>query len=151
VIDTGLTFESPTVSIEGVADDIPPVLGLRWPILVVLDGSGDDEILDLEDRVARHLALSEEARGIVDPDTGRALITQRLMQAIEDLYQAGAVEPDIEGGSIRITDIGRRFSETEAGAIPEVVSVDDETPGPTDPEEPSVGDWIAAVLGTFLG
>ena len=87
-----------------MTDEIPPASSLRWPVLVVLDGLGEDEILDLEDRVAMHLALSADARAIVDPDTRRALVTQRLMQAIEDLYQADAVEPDEEGGSIRITE-----------------------------------------------
>jgi hypothetical protein len=132
-----------------VADEIPPVESLRWPILVVLDGLGDDEILDLEDRVARRLELSEDAKAVVDPDTGRALITQRLMQAIEDLYQAGAVEPDDVGDSIRITEVGRRLTETEA--LGTVVDLDKEPPGATDPEKPSVGDWIAAVLLGFGG
>jgi hypothetical protein len=68
------------------------------------------------------------------------------MQAIEDLYQADAVEPDDDGGSIRITDIGRRFTEAEVVALSEIVDLDEEPQGPTDPEKPSAGDWIAAVL-----
>jgi hypothetical protein len=142
-----LTFAQPTESIDPVTDEIPPVSGLRWPVLVVLDGLGEDEILDLEDRVATHLALSGDARAIVDPDTGRALVTQRLMQAIEDLYQADAVEPDEEGGSIRITEVGRRLTEADAAALPEVDRADS-TMSETamDKRKPSVGDWIVAVF-----
>ena len=77
---------------------------VRWPILVVLDGLGEDEVLDLEDRVAQRLELSDGARAVVDPDTGRALSSQRLMRAIEDLYQADVVAPDVDEGTISVGD-----------------------------------------------
>ena len=70
---------------------IPPSRSLRWPILVVLDDAGD----------------------IVDPDTGRSLLTERLLQAIADLYQAGAVDGRGDGDSLWITDEGRRLTEND--------------------------------------
>jgi hypothetical protein len=73
---------------------VPSVEELRWPILVALDTVGEDEILDLETRVADHLDISGEARAVADPDSDRPLLIQRMMQAIDDLYQADAVEPD---------------------------------------------------------
>jgi hypothetical protein len=66
---------------------IPSARSLRWPILVVLDEMGEeDAILEFQERVADHLHLPDEAGDILDPDTGRPLLTERLLQAIADLY-----------------------------------------------------------------
>ena len=102
---------------RAMVDEVPSVQDLRWPILVVLDALGDDELLDLEERVAQHLELSDEARNAVDPDSDRRFFLKRIEQALEDLYQADAIEPDDDGLSLHITDVGRRFTETTgAGA-----------------------------------
>jgi hypothetical protein len=131
-----------------VVDAIPSRGSLRWPILVVLDGVGEDDLLELEDRVLRHLALPDDARSIVDPATDRSLVTRRLVLAIEDLYQAGAIEPDVDRGSIRITGDGRRLTEALARDLSEVDDANLEIPEPvlTDKQETSVGDWIFAIL-----
>ena len=50
------------------ASGVPPVERLRWPILVALDTLGEDEVLDLEARVAEHLDISDDARAITHPD-----------------------------------------------------------------------------------
>jgi hypothetical protein len=57
---------------------IPPSVSLRWPILVVLDEMGEeDAILEFQERVAHHLNLPDDAGDVVDPDTGRSLLTER--------------------------------------------------------------------------
>jgi hypothetical protein len=104
-----------------VIDEVPSVQDLRWPILVVLDALGDDELLDLEERVAQHLELSDEARNAVDPESDRRFFLKRIEQALEDLYQADAIEPDDDGLSLHITDVGRRFTEPQAHDLPEVI------------------------------
>jgi hypothetical protein len=88
---------------------------------VVLDALGDDELLDLEERVAQHLELSDEARNAVDPDSDRRFFLKRIEQALEDLYQADAIEPDDDGLSLHITDVGSRFTEPQAQELPEVI------------------------------
>jgi hypothetical protein len=45
-----------------------------------------------------------------------------MMQAIEDLYQTDAVEPDQEADVIRITAVCRRLTEPDDLAIPKAVS-----------------------------
>lgn len=134
------------------ASGVPSVEELRWPILVALDAVGEDEILDLEARVADHLGMSGDARAVADPDSDRPLLVQRMMQAIDDLYQASAVEPDEEADVIRITDSGRRLTESDALALPVGHGIDDdiavspeETARPTS-EKPSISDWVFAFL-----
>ena len=143
-----MTIDHPAGRIDTVIDDVPSVRELRWPVMVVLDGLGEDEILDLEDRVALRVGLSDGARAIVDPETGRALITQRLMQAIEDLYQAGAIEPDVEAGSIRITGFGKRLSEADAAALPE--GAEGWSSGSADKKKISTWDAVLAVLDGLI-
>lgn len=135
---------------------MPTVQALRWPILVALDTLGADEVLDLEARVVEHLDMSDAARAIVDPSTGRSLLVQRMMQAIEDLYQAGAVEPELDADVIRITDAGRRLSESDVVALSVSIVTDEGDPDSADevapspqPEKPSIGDWIFAFLDNF--
>jgi hypothetical protein len=129
---------------------IPPSVSLRWPILVVLDEMGEeDAILEFQEPVADHLNLPDDAGDVVDPDTGRSLLTERLLQAIADLYQAGAVDGRGDGDSLWITDEGRRLTEND---VQELVIGDAEAPDPSAPAEdkPSVGSWIATLLETFL-
>jgi restriction endonuclease Mrr len=135
-----------------VIDEVPSVQDLRWPVLVVLDALGDDELLDLEERVAQHLELSDDARNAVDPDSDRRFFLKRIEQALEDLYQAGAIEPDGDGLSLHITDVGRRFTEPQAQELREVVPSarpTDQASSPTE-DKPSVGDWIVTLIETFL-
>ena len=134
---------------------VPTVEELRWPILVALDAVGEDEILDLEARVADYLDISVEARAIADPDTDRSLLVERMMQAIDDLYQTDAVEPDEEADVIRITDRGRRFTESDAVTLPIGIGLQDgvaasrkEVAPPTS-EKPSISEWIFAFLDGF--
>jgi len=133
-----------------VTDDaIPPLRKFRWPILVVLDEIGEeDEILEFQGRVAERLGLAVEAVDAPDPDTGRPLVTERLIRAMEDLYQADALDTDEDAGRFWITDVGRRFTQTEAEDLPESpreADVDAAFPTPT-AQKPSIGDWIAALL-----
>ena len=115
---------------------------------MVLDALGDDELLDLEERVAQHLELSDEARNAVDPDSDRRFFLKRIEQALEDLYQADAIEPDDDGLSLHITDVGRRFTETQAQGLREVIPSARPTDQPSSPTEdkPSLGDWVFALL-----
>ena len=131
-----------------MTDAIPSVQELRWPLLVLIDAGSDDDVLGLEERVAERLGLSDEARNAVDPDSDRRYYVKRLEQALEDLYQADAIEPDDDGMSLRITDVGRRLTETQARELPEVVPSARPADQPSSPTEdkPSVGDWIATIL-----
>jgi len=62
---------------------IPPSRSLRWPILVVLDEMGEEgAILEFQQRVADHLQLPDDAGEVLDPDTGRPLLTERLLPPI---------------------------------------------------------------------
>jgi restriction endonuclease Mrr len=134
-----------------MVDEVPSVQDLRWPLLVLIDAGGDDEIPDLEERVAERLRLSDRARNAVDPDSDRRFYRKRLEQALEDLYQADAIEPEDDGKSVRITDVGRRLSESQVRELPVVVPSarpTDQTPSTED--KPSVGDWIFTLLETFL-
>jgi hypothetical protein len=109
---------------------IPPSRSLRWPILVVLDEMGEEgAILEFQQRVADHLQLPDDAGEVLDPDTGRPLLTERLLQAIADLYQAGAVDGTGDGDSLWITDEGRRLTEND---VQELAIGDAEAP-----EEPA--------------
>ena len=129
-----------------MVDEVPSVQDLRWPALVVLDAVGDD-LHDLEERVAQHLWLSDAAKNAIDPDTDRRLFQQRLEQALEDLYRVDAIEPDDDGRSLHITDVGKRFSEPQARELLE------STPSETDPapteEKPSVMSWITTILDSI--
>jgi hypothetical protein len=109
---------------------------------------GDDDLLDLEERVAQHIELSDEARNAVDPDSDRRFFEERIEQALEDLYQADAIEPDDDGLSLHITDVGRRFTEPLVRDLPEVVSdaVDADGTSSSDEDKPSVGSWISTIL-----
>jgi restriction endonuclease Mrr len=124
------------------------VQGLRWPLLVLIDVGGDEEILDLETRVAERFQLSDEARNTVDPASERRFFTKRLEQALEDLYQADAIEPTDDGTSLRITEVGRRLTESSARELPVVVpsARPRDQPTSTTEDKPSVVDWIAAIL-----
>jgi hypothetical protein len=134
---------------------LPSVEQLRWPILVALDAVGEDEVLDLEGRVADHLGISAEVRAIPDPDTGRPMLIERMMQAIDDLYQADAIEPDDETQAIRITDVGRRFTEGDVRDLPAGVAPDDgvaasQDAEPPASEKPSITDWVFAFLDSWI-
>ena len=89
-------------------DVIPAAQKFRWPILVVLDEMGEeDEYLEFQGRVAERLDLPVGAGDVIDPQTGRPLLTQRLIQAMEDsLDQADAVDTDEDAGRVWITDSG---------------------------------------------
>lgn len=77
--------------------DIPTARELRWPILVVLDEGGEeDPVLELPERVARHLELAAEAPDVSDSETGRPLLTERVWKAVADLYQMGRSTTDAE-------------------------------------------------------
>lgn len=129
---------------------IPPSASLRWPILVVLDEMGEeDAILEFQERVADHLNLPDDAGDVVDPDTGRPLLTERLLQAIADLYQAGAVDGRGDGDSLWITDEGRRLTENDVQELDIGDAEASEASAPTK-DKPSVGSWIATLLETFL-
>jgi hypothetical protein len=129
--------------------EIPSSQELRWPVLVVLDEMGEeDAILDFQERVARHLDLPEGAGDAIDPDTGRPLLTEHLLQAIADLYAAGAVEGDPDGGRMWITDAGRRLTENDMAQLAEGDAEASETPAPTEAKA-SIGSWIATLLDTF--
>jgi restriction endonuclease Mrr len=139
-----------------VKDEIPSVQDLRWPLLVLIDAGRDDDVFGLEDRVAERLGLSQEAREAVDPGSDRRYYTKRLEQALEDLYQADAIEPNDDGTSLRITDVGRRLNETQARALPEVIASArpvEQASSTTDDEPsgggPSVVDWIATILDSI--
>jgi hypothetical protein len=96
--------------------------------------------------VAERLDLPVEAGDVLDPQTGRPLLTRRLIQAMEDLYQADAVDTDEDAGRVWITDIGRRFTETEAEDLPESPREAEVEVAATS-QKPSIGDWIFALLG----
>ena len=124
---------------------IPQSRKLRWQILLVLDAMGEEDgILDFQDPVAEHLGLPAETGDIIDPDTGQPLLTSRLLQAIGDLYAAGAVDGDADGRGMWITDAGRRLTETDAEELPE--SEDVQPVPPPSKERPSISDWIFAIL-----
>jgi restriction endonuclease Mrr len=135
-----------------VTDEIPSVQELRWPLLVLIDAGSDDDIRGLEDRIAEHLGLSDEARNAVDPDSDRRFFTKRIEQALEDLYQADAIEPTDEGTSLRITEMGRRLTEPLARALPVVVpSARPSDPPPSSAEvKSSADDWFWAFLELVL-
>jgi hypothetical protein len=98
---------------------MPSSRKLRWPILVVLDDIGEENaILEFQQRVAVRLGLPEGAGDVLDPKTGEPLLTERLLRAIGDLYAAGAVDGDEDGGRMWITDGGRGLTETEAEDLP---------------------------------
>ena len=76
-----------------------------------------------------------------------------MMQAIENLYQAGAVQPDDAAETIAITDVGRRLTESDVVALPVAVSADegdteltDEGAPPPQPQKPTIRDWIVALI-----
>lgn len=84
---------------------IPSSRELRWSILVMLDEMGEeDAVLEFQDRVARHLSLPAGAGDVLDPGTNEPLLTERLIEAIDDLYAVGAVDADDDGGRVWITD-----------------------------------------------
>ncbi len=124
--------------------EIPSSQELRWPVLVVLDEMGEeDAILEFQERVARHLDLPEGAGDAIDPDTGRPLLTEHLLQAIADLYAAGAVEGDQDGGRMWITDAGRRLTENDAQHLPEGDAEDPDAPQAE--ERASGSGWLDVV------
>lgn len=124
-------------------EGIPSSRDLRWPILVVLDAMGEeDAILDLQDRVARHVGLPKGVGDVLDPEAGRPLLPARIARAFLDLYAAGAVEADEDGGRIWITDAGRRLTEGEVAELPESES----TPVSPVKEPSSIWNWIGAVF-----
>ena len=99
--------------------EIPASRDLRWPALVVLDEMGEEaSILGFEERVARHLQLLDGAGDVMNPETDEPLLTERLIQAIDDLYAAGAVDADDDAGRVWITDEGRRLTEQEVIDLP---------------------------------
>jgi hypothetical protein len=129
-------------------DEIPSSRDLRWPLLVLIDAGGDEGILDLEARIAERFQLSDEARTAVDPASDRRSFTKRLEQALEDLYQANAIEPDDDGESLHITDVGRRLTEPLARELPVVVPSARPTDQPSSSAEntSSADDWFWAFL-----
>jgi restriction endonuclease Mrr len=118
---------------------------------VLIDAGDDDDIVDLEERVAERFGLSDEARDAVDPESDRRYYKKRLEQALEDLYQAGAIEPNDDGSGVRITDVGRRLTEPQVRELPVVVPSARPTDqaSPTEEDKPSVVSWIATILDTF--
>jgi Mrr N-terminal domain len=131
-------------------DPIPQASELRWPILVVLDAMGEENaILEFQDRVARHLALPAGTGEVLDPDTDEPLLTERLIRAIDDLYAAGAVDADEDGGRVWITDQGRRLTEEEVSELP---ASDQPAPPPAagHPPKPTLRDWILGFFESWL-
>lgn len=123
--------------------DLPESTEMRWPILVVLDEMGeDDAVLDLQDRVAERLGLSDDARDVVSADTGRSALTERLIQAFADLNAAGAVEAD-NAGALRVTDAGRRLTELDVQVLPRAV---DEPEDSQDRSRASFLDYVVPFL-----
>ncbi len=123
--------------------EIPEARGLRWPILVALDQmTEEDSVLDLQDRVARHLNLTAETAQIVDPETDRPLLTERLVQAIADLHEAGVVQAD-DGGRFWLTEAGRRMTENEVDALPDSR---EDRPDRSATPKPTARHYLAAIL-----
>ncbi len=123
--------------------DMPDRKSLRWSVLVVLDElPARPSILELQDAVARRLDLPAASDQELDPDTGRPLLTEQLVEAIADLHAIGAVDAD-EEGRVWITDVGRRTTEEEASDLPDA---EDEPVT----EKPGLGDYLVAGLKAFF-
>lgn len=130
--------------------EIPTSRQLRWPILVVLDqGTAGDPILELPERVADQLDLAPATIDMLDPETGRSLLTQRLLQAVADLYQAGAVAGSDDASRVWITSSGRRMSEVDARELPDADAEASTAQVPSADGRDSVVDWVGALLELF--
>lgn len=130
--------------------EIPEARHLRWPILVVLDQMAEGSTIhELQERVMRHLDLPPEAVDVLDPDTGRSLLMGRLLQAVADLYQAGAVDGSDDATRLWITDVGRRLTEND---MEELANGDaGSSTSPAQPHErDSIADWIGALFEAFF-
>jgi hypothetical protein len=131
--------------------EIPTSGQLRWPILVVLDqGAGEDPILELPERVASQLDLAPEAADVLDPDTGRPLLTERLLQAIADLHQAGAVDGSDDASRLWISRTGRLLTEVDAEELPDADVEAQMEAVPTGDDRDPVLNWVGALLELFF-
>jgi restriction endonuclease Mrr len=121
--------------------EVPSSIEMRWPALVALDETpGPDPVLDVLDRVSARFGLSDEQRSIVSPDGSTPLVLSRLVEALADLWIAGAVERT-DSGEVSITDEGRRMTEEEVVSLGQAPDVEEEsTPEPN--EKPSLWDYV---------
>jgi restriction endonuclease Mrr len=130
--------------------EVPSPIEMRWPALVSLDETpGPDAVLDVLDRVSARLGLSDEQRSIVSPDGSTPLVLARLVEALGDLWSAGAVEMT-DSGEVSITDEGRRMTEEEVTALAQAPDGDRESN--TEPnEKPSLWDYVRAFFDSLPG
>jgi restriction endonuclease Mrr len=103
---------------------------MRWSALVALDETpGPDAVLDVLDRVCARLSLSEEQRSMLSSDGSAPLVLERLVQALGDLWSAGAVEMT-ESGEVALTDEGSRMTENEVVVLPSAPEDDEDVSSP---------------------
>jgi len=130
--------------------DLPSSIEMRWPALVVLhETPGPDAVLDVLDRVSARLSLSEEQRSIESADGSTPLVLARLVEALGDLWTAGAVERT-DSGEVSITDEGRRMTEEEVVSLAQ--APDDERELNPEPNgKPSLWDYVRAFFDYLPG
>ena len=121
---------------------------MRWSALVALDETpGPDAVLDVLDRVCARLGLSDEQRSIPSPDGSTPLVLARLVEALGDLWSAGAVDMT-DSGEVAITDEGRRMTEGEVVAIPSAPE-DDEDPSAPEEGPPTLRHYLRAFFDSI--
>jgi restriction endonuclease Mrr len=130
--------------------EVPSSIEMRWPALVALDETpGPDAVLDLLDRVSARLSLSDEQRSIVSPDGSSPLVLSRLVEALADLWIAGAVDRT-DSGEVSITDEGRRMTEEEVVSLDQATDPEEESTREPN-ERPSLWDYVRAFFESFPG
>jgi hypothetical protein len=136
----------------GVTDrrELPSSIEMRWSALVALDETaGPDAVLDVLNRVCTRLGLSEEQRSRLSPDGSTPLVLTRLVEALGDLWSAGAVEMT-DSGEVDITDEGRRITEGEVIALPKEPD-DEKEVAPEPNRKPGLWDYVRAFFDTLPG
>lgn len=130
--------------------ELPSSIEMRWPALVSLDETpGPDAVLDVLDRVSARLGLSEEQRSMVSPDGSTPLVLARLVDALGDLWSAGAVEMT-DSGEVSITDEGRRMTEEDVVSLAQAPD-DEEGANPEPNRKPSLWDYARAFFDSLPG
>ena len=129
-------------------NDLPSSVELRWPALVALDETaGPHQILDVLDRVCERLGISQEQQTIIAPDDTHPLVLVRLVEALNDLWSAEAVE--ITESGLAISDVGRRMTELDVIALP--AAPPEEASEPEGDREPETKHYIGALIEILLG
>ncbi len=112
---TGVVAGAKHLSMSGA---LPPARKFRWPILVVLDGSGDESsMLDLKIGVAQRLNLMQRSEPSSDPPTDGPGFNSFFVHALADLHTAGLIEAD-EQGRLWITEEGSAGLRDRCGGTP---------------------------------